>query len=364
MDRTKTNVNFPTSAELGTNCSNCDNCIASLKAQFAPLTEWQQYIWNISLQVQAPFPKPAKTRAPRRKGLRRTERRKFVLDDLRTFRYRHWITHHSRCSWGPESLIPDKTMAFLATNGGLRTMDDLRTALPDWGFRESIGEKVLARMEDADDRWYLSEGKINPNKITKVVETKREAADRYNANKREKRRKIREEEEENKPNSLDVRAFVPGTRHFAATTSEILPTPVSLPLSSQPQSPAHLPAQTPLSSSQTLNWTAPLSGLKPKVVRKRRAPNKPKEDASTSTKPSASRAKKSGANPPVASSSKVQIDDQEGLSTSQTPYSEPTASDDRLEDIPVQAIQKPDPPRPRPQPRPRTKITFDYHMRL
>ncbi len=71
-------------------------------------------------------------------------------------------------------------------------MEDLRLQLPGWSFLEEIGELVLARMEDADDHWYVSQGLINPNKIQKVVETKREIADRYNANKREKRRKLRE----------------------------------------------------------------------------------------------------------------------------------------------------------------------------
>lgn len=253
-------------------------------------------------------------------------------------------------------------------------MEDLKTHLPDWAFRESIGELVLARMEDADDRWYQMQGKVNPNKIPKVVETKRQAADRYNANKREKRRKLREEEEAKEdiqPVSLDVSFFVPDTGKFDTTPSQVSPSqlpasPPSQPALPLPQ-PAQLPlssSQLPLSSSQTLNWKTPLSGLQPKAVRKRRAPNKPKKDASTSTKASTSRSKTNRSDSPVASSSKVRIDDQEASSTSQIPPSEPTALDVALENVPLNAIQEPDRLRPRPRPRPRKEITFDYHMRL
>lgn len=297
---------------------------------------------------------PPKTRAPRRKGLRRTERREFVLGDLKTFRYRHWLRHYSRCSWGPESLIPDKTAAFLATNGGLHTMEDLRLHLPDWGFRETLGELVLARMEDADDRWYVSEGKINPNKIQKVVETKREAADRYNANKREKRRKLREDEEQNKQESLAVRLFVPGTRQFAALPSQTPLVQVPLLSSSQPQLPTPVPAQTPLNSSKTLNWQLPLSGLKPKVVRKPRAPRKPKENSK----------KSNGVKPTVASSSRVQIDEHDDMPAIEVSQLTPSANEAVPEDAPSNAVQDAVRPRPRPRPRPRTEITFDYHMRL
>lgn len=318
-----------------------------------------------------------KTRAPRRKGLRRTERRKFVLDDLRTFRYRHWLNHHSRCSWGPESLIPDKTMGFLATNGGLRTMDDLKTALPDWAFRDSIGAMVLARMEEADDRWYESQGQVNPNKVVKVVETKRQAADRYNANKREKRLKLREEqkmEENDRPVNLDVNFFVPGTRKFIDVPPEVPPSQQSPSPQSQSQSqslaqsqsqslPPSLPVQLPLSSSRTLNWQPPLSGLKPKAVRKPRAPRKPKPATSTSKTASSSRSKTSSTTHLADSSSTVRIEDQNALPIEQVPgQDQPT--NPGIEDIPPTAAPEPGPSRPRPRPRPRTEITFDYHMRL
>lgn len=247
---------------LGANCGNCDNCIAALKARFCPLTEWQHYIWKLSLQVKATPPKLVKPRAPRRKGLRRTERREFVLNDLKTFRYKYWLSHHSRCAWGPESLIPDKTAAFLATNGGIRTIEDLKIALPDWGFCDDIGKLVLARMDEADDRWFVSEGKVNPNKVPKVVETKRQAADRYNANKREKRRKLREEsslQEDSTPPSLDVAFFVPGTTKFIGDASQVevpLPQLSVLPVepSQSPLVPVPQDAQlVPLAPSKALS---------------------------------------------------------------------------------------------------------------
>ncbi len=85
-------------------------------------------------------------------------------------------------------MLPDKDAAFLATNAHLKTSEDIQRLRPEWVFGPKLGLLALACADAADDAWFESQGKVNPAKVVKPVETEAEKKARYNANRREKRR--------------------------------------------------------------------------------------------------------------------------------------------------------------------------------
>lgn len=137
--------------------------------------------------INTPILKPPKPPTGK-KQLRRTERREAVLRALKRFRQTHWQENYKYCGWGPEVLLPDKDAAFLATNAHLKTSEDIQRLRPEWVFGPKLGLLALACADAADDAWFESQGKVNPAKVVKPVETQAEKTARYNANRREKRR--------------------------------------------------------------------------------------------------------------------------------------------------------------------------------
>ncbi|KAI0696949.1 hypothetical protein BC835DRAFT_1414008 [Cytidiella melzeri] len=117
-------------------------------------------------------------------GKRKTERRQSILNALVKLRYKLWLRDYRDCGWGSDTLLPDKTAAFLATNIGVRTTEDLKTHLSGWTCRERIGQAVLDHIKFVDDVWYETQGVVNPS--ARALETREETQARYNSNKRAK----------------------------------------------------------------------------------------------------------------------------------------------------------------------------------
>lgn len=317
---------------------------------------------------------------PGKRNLRRTEHRLSVLNALQDFRYKYWVQHYKRCAWGPEALLSDKNAAFLARNAQIRTVEDIKLWMPHWRFGSHIGELALAAIDAADDRWYATEGKVNPRKVPKIVETKRQTQDRYNANKREKRRRVSEAKKSKanaepsgstplEPEELKIDFYNPAL------------TQISIPSCSSQA----VQLSTTVSVPSNLVWTSNLDPhLLPTLTRSTQSHQPCNPSSSTS--------------PPIASSSRVQLNDES--QTSQQDYEsqlftfslampQPSTMPSLSSTQPTQSTFSAQPfaiipmtpesgsssdvhhetqtNRRRPQPRQRiasSKTTFDYHMRL
>jgi hypothetical protein len=174
-----------------------------LHVKKSPLTARQQYIVELVKTISTLPPDPP-TSTPDvqviKKRLRRKDHRQAIINDLIDFRYKYWLQHFKRCSWGPEALLPQKTLEFLATNAHIRTPEHLKLFLSDWAFVDVIGSLALKQVADADQRWYDKQGVQNP--LTKVLETPEEKQARYNTNRREKRRKVKSTITDPSPQSI------------------------------------------------------------------------------------------------------------------------------------------------------------------
>jgi hypothetical protein len=198
------------------------------------------------------------------------------------------------CSWGPEVLLPEKTAKFLATNAHVRTLDTLGSFLPGWVYRNALGSLVIERIKDADTRWYESQGTENPwNAVPKSPEEKRA---QYNANRREKRRKLSEvkkmaaEKAQTESKSIESEAsikFINETNPDMPTKFSDLAAPSSAPCDTSPadliwcpQSPSSLaickPPRKSRKSSQPIASSSRVKLNSAKIYSGGKAPDKPR----------------------------------------------------------------------------------------
>ena len=128
--------------------------------------------------------------APKRAGLRRTERLQTVRDAITNWRSTTWLQHYCDCAWGPNTLIPDSIVAKLAARSSILTIEDMKNEVPDWVFIEDYGPAILELIHQTDNLWK--------EEHTQKIQIKKEIRKRSsieNKEHREEERRIRKRAE-------------------------------------------------------------------------------------------------------------------------------------------------------------------------
>lgn len=86
-------------------------------------------------------------------GNRRGDRLKRCRHALECWRTETWERDFGACVWGPDVLMPDKVLRKLALHTRIRTLEDIKTEIPDWDFCEEYGADVLDALQVEDRTW-------------------------------------------------------------------------------------------------------------------------------------------------------------------------------------------------------------------
>lgn len=150
-----TKLTIVSSPDLSTLC--CDNCVRKRGGnEEEPLTENETELLLLLTRMKnrkPPPPPPVYSNDAKRRW---KDRRKTVLDDLKAWRLEYWLEEFQPVIFPPETLLSDRMATTLAKNACIKTMDDLRTALPDWGWLDDLGPTVLSRIEATDTIWLAN----------------------------------------------------------------------------------------------------------------------------------------------------------------------------------------------------------------
>lgn len=89
----------------------------------------------------------------KKEGQRRGDRLRHCRKAIERWRSQCWRQHYVGSAWGPRALMSDPVITKLATHAHIKTLDNLRTEIPDWDFAERHGTDVLAIIRDADSHY-------------------------------------------------------------------------------------------------------------------------------------------------------------------------------------------------------------------
>ncbi|KAI0085962.1 P-loop containing nucleoside triphosphate hydrolase protein [Irpex rosettiformis] len=84
---------------------------------------------------------------------RTNERLKNIKTVLVALREEAWRKDYTGTMLMPVNLLPDDLLSTLASEAKVRTMNDIKQAVPSWIFAEELGPLALTRIEKADSAW-------------------------------------------------------------------------------------------------------------------------------------------------------------------------------------------------------------------
>ncbi|KAJ3552473.1 hypothetical protein NM688_g4132 [Phlebia brevispora] len=98
---------------------------------------------------------PATVRKKRKdgEGPRRGDRLQSCRNSLLSWRRWRWKIDYMDCLWGMKTLLPDKDLEVLAKSAHIKTVSDIKAAVPKWVFADIHGEEVLDRLRPWDEVW-------------------------------------------------------------------------------------------------------------------------------------------------------------------------------------------------------------------
>lgn len=152
---------------------------------------------------------------PMEKGIgdRRGERLKRCREALTTWRRSCWKRLYSECCFGPDILLPDKTLTRLASRARIRSVADMDSELSlPWDFAELHGTEVLRLLERTDEEWQGEDERRKEEKKAK----RRKKTEENRARREEERATKRAEDAARREQQ---RQSANATRHRALTAN-------------------------------------------------------------------------------------------------------------------------------------------------
>ena len=141
----------------------CDLCILKKVKLNQELTLRESCIHELSKRINSRHDAPAvtdpnapqqpKTRKVTGLGRRRDERLEACKNTLSDWRAKIYSSTFKNCIFGPQTLMSDKTLTKLATSADIKTVDSIKTQIPDWIWADEYGEDVLNLLKPIDSAW-------------------------------------------------------------------------------------------------------------------------------------------------------------------------------------------------------------------
>ncbi|KAI0684452.1 hypothetical protein BC835DRAFT_1422315 [Cytidiella melzeri] len=97
---------------------------------------------------------------------RNRKRTAIVKDALLQFRDSYWRKHYVHSGFPSQTLFLDAFLTTLSAETKIKTLDDLKLALPDWTFAEELGPDALACIQEADLPWIEKHEAEKRNRAT------------------------------------------------------------------------------------------------------------------------------------------------------------------------------------------------------
>ncbi|KZT65032.1 hypothetical protein DAEQUDRAFT_769185 [Daedalea quercina L-15889] len=136
----------------------CDVCLrrkaddpeAHLSSDEQAILEFHQ---RARTREPGPVVPPAELTKDNAPAPRQEERAKCLRDAILEWRWGCWEQHCGYCVWEPRALLSENAINKLVHSGKIETMEQLRAAMPDWGFFEQHGADLLTVITREDQEW-------------------------------------------------------------------------------------------------------------------------------------------------------------------------------------------------------------------